>query len=276
MQLPTRRATNEIIMHPERHFILTHGRSGSNFLVNSINMHPDLTNYGEVLGEWTVPYKLYRIMSVFDVALDKYLDKLYSNAPLFYSAQVASAISHITKGKPVNFKRKSNLKSLGFKDFAFLLEKRQLLSYLENRQDIKIIHLVRKNHLKRYVSLLNMRNTGIVKSEENKKNNKITVNIKDTIENLEIFEKEIMTGNLIVEKLDSHRVLNIDYDKYFENSQSITDTNNMVFQFLGVTELDILSKQQKIMSNNLMECIENYHELYEALKGTRFENLLTD
>ncbi len=263
-------------MPPERHFILTHGRSGSNFLVNSINMHPDLTNYGEVLGEWTVPYKLYRIMNVFNVAPDKYLDKLYSNAPLFYSAQVASAISHIAKGKPVNFKRKSRLKSIGLKDFAFLLEKWQLLNYLENRSDIKIIHLVRKNHLKRYVSLLNMRNTGIVKSEENKKNNQVTLDIKDTIKNLEIFEKELMTGNSIIEKLEPHRVLNIDYDKYFENSQSIIGTNNKVFRFLGVTELDISSSQQKIMSDKLEDCIKNYPELYEALKGTRFENLMTD
>ena len=40
-----------------KHFIFTSGRSGSNYLSNTLNISKKCVNYGEVLGEWTVPYK---------------------------------------------------------------------------------------------------------------------------------------------------------------------------------------------------------------------------
>lgn len=42
-----------------KHIILTNGRSGSNYISGVLNSHPHITNYGEVLGEWTVPYMIY-------------------------------------------------------------------------------------------------------------------------------------------------------------------------------------------------------------------------
>ncbi len=40
-----------------RHIILTSGRSGSNYLANTLNQHPQIVNYGEVLATTLIPYK---------------------------------------------------------------------------------------------------------------------------------------------------------------------------------------------------------------------------
>ncbi|MEL4894915.1 hypothetical protein [Crocosphaera sp. Alani8] len=55
------------------------GRSGSNYVAGVINQHPQLVNYGEVLGEWTLPYRLYEKLANHKVPVDSYLDYIYSN-----------------------------------------------------------------------------------------------------------------------------------------------------------------------------------------------------
>ena len=46
-----------------RHIILTNGRSGSNNIANTLNLHAQLVNFGEVLGSWTLPRRLYELSS---------------------------------------------------------------------------------------------------------------------------------------------------------------------------------------------------------------------
>jgi len=106
-----------------RHFILTHGRSGSNFLANCLNKHQSLVNYGEVLGEWTQPYRLFKLYKKAGKGWPEYLDALYTSSTLFYAAQSVSALKHLKTGRKINFKRKSAIKSLGVKDFVFLANK---------------------------------------------------------------------------------------------------------------------------------------------------------
>ena len=71
-----------------RHLILTHGRSGSNFLTNSLNLHPQVVNYGEVLGDWTLPCKLRKLNLLNSESYEQYLDQLYTSSPLYYCAQL--------------------------------------------------------------------------------------------------------------------------------------------------------------------------------------------
>ncbi len=263
---------------PGKHFVLTHGRSGSNFLVNSINLHPDLVNYGEVLGEWTLPYKLYQFSRVWYQGWPVYLDSLYTKKALFYASQLVSAFSHIKKHKPLNLKRFRDIQSIGIKDFAFLLEKRDLLDYLVSRDDIKIIYLSRDNHLKRYISLLNMKKTGQVLSEGNfnlSSKNCHSVNIPELLSSLDQYEKEEKAGLEILAKIQDSRKLLIEYDHYFSSEEVIKEINREVFSFLGVENFQLVSQHKKIMSNNLPEIICNFDEVAEALSGTEYEKYLS-
>jgi hypothetical protein len=60
----------------QSHIILTNGRSGSNFVVNIINQHPQILNYGEVLGEWTILRKLHKVGILRSSDDREYLDKI--------------------------------------------------------------------------------------------------------------------------------------------------------------------------------------------------------
>ncbi|MEM7581601.1 MAG: hypothetical protein AAF316_17540, partial [Cyanobacteria bacterium P01_A01_bin.80] len=74
-----------------KHLILTNGRSGSNYLVTLFNSHPQITNYGEVLGDWTLPYKLNKKIKfglpLFD-NYHNYLNYIYNSKLFFYSSQI--------------------------------------------------------------------------------------------------------------------------------------------------------------------------------------------
>ncbi len=261
----------------DRHFILTHGRSGSNFLANSINNHPSLVNYGEVLGEWTPAYRLFSHFNKMGLVLDwnAYLDTLYSSTLLFYFAQTHSALSKLLKRQKSNFKCKASVKSLGIKDFCFLLEKRGLLSYLQDRPDIKIIYLTRRNHLKRYLSLLNMKSSGIVKTESTLlQQNKYIIDVDDLLLKIEVFREEEMIGDRLVKSVPQSKLMTIDYEEYFFDTKSVNKTNSMIFKFLGVEEIQLASQQRKILSSKAIDHIANYAEVSSALRQAGYDYYL--
>ena len=51
---------NSSVVDQGRHFILTNGRSGRNYFVQARNKQPQIANYGEVLGDWTLAGKYVR------------------------------------------------------------------------------------------------------------------------------------------------------------------------------------------------------------------------
>jgi len=257
----------------KRHFILTSGRSGSNYLTNTLNQHPHIVNYGEVLGEWTLAYKIHKPFERL-LSWRHYLDILYNSTIIYYFAQFISLHSHLKKNESINFKQKREITNIGIKDFAFLLRNRTLLTYLESSSDIKVIYLHRRNILKRYLSLIKMNTSGIVKTDIHLKNASVFVDIEDLFLKLKVYSQETKLEEEIVSTLPEERLLEIIYEEYFLDTASRTSTNNKVFKFLGVTPIPVESKQKKIGNDNLQEYIRNYEEVYKILKGTEFEEYL--
>jgi hypothetical protein len=85
-----------------KHIIFTHGRSGSNYLRDLLNTHPHVTNYGEVLGDWTLPQKLHKIGWGGQSNIE-FLERVYSSQSFFYLAQLYSTYEHVRKRKPRQF-----------------------------------------------------------------------------------------------------------------------------------------------------------------------------
>ena len=252
----------------DRHFILTHGRSGSNFLANTFNQHPNLVNFGEVLGDWSRPYQLYNLICRFrKISWAQFLELLYSSDPLFYLAQWYSlSRGLISERKLKSIKSKSDIKSLGLKDFVFLLDRRGLSDYLAQQTDVKVIYLTRRNHFSRYLSIINMHASGVVKTESGSSSGaRYTVDIDDLLDNLKRFREEEDIGDKIIEALPSERVISIDYEEYFDSDESIKNTHARVFNFLAVPPIDVASKQRKILSRDLSDHINNFAEVKNAL-----------
>ncbi|WAL61327.1 hypothetical protein [Thermocoleostomius sinensis] len=256
----------------QRHIILTNGRSGSNYLVNLLNSHPHVINYGEVLGDWMLPYKLHKRFKLGGNSVTEYLDYIYSSKVFFYSAQTYSAFSRLRNQKQPRVKHWNQIQSIGIKDFSINFQKRQLQSFFQHQSDILVINLYRENALKRVLSRFVMRRTGTIKVEQNQGNvrEKMYIPIDTVLHDLAIFEQETHDQFELISKLPARNVLNIRYEDLFESEQAQNHYRDRIFEFLNVEPVSVKSSHRKILSDDLSTVVSNYEELYTALKETSF------
>ena len=89
-----------------QHFVLTIGRSGSNTLVNALNQHPQVLNYGEVLGDWNTIRKLYnRLPAALTSGEAAYLDAVLHNPVLARALNGYRNLSYLRRGGRAEMKR---------------------------------------------------------------------------------------------------------------------------------------------------------------------------
>lgn len=258
----------------DRHIIFTNGRSGSNFIANTLNLHPEVVNFGEVLGEWTLPYRVYKKFSLLGISHTKYIEFIFNSPFIFYSAQLISHISHYRRGIPANLKKRGKIKSLGVKDFSFLIQRRNLADWLINQKNIKVIYLYRENLLKRYLSLVMMERTGVVKSEKNMQTLSVNIDINNMLSELDLYKAQRDYEEQIIEKIQEDRVVRLCYEEYFSSEKKMASENNKIFDFLGVSPIKSKSSHKKINSDNLATLIENFEEVKSSLKSSCYKKFI--
>ncbi|MGR8929514.1 MAG: sulfotransferase domain-containing protein [Gammaproteobacteria bacterium] len=258
-----------------KHIIFTSGRSGSNYLSNTLNLSSECVNYGEVLGEWTVPHKFVYTKLFKGENVGGYLELVYSSDIIFYLGQLYSCFSHLKAGRKVNFKWKNKVSSVGIKDFLVTMEGNDgSFQYIMDNPEIKIIYLYRENILNRYISVIYLGETKQSVSYEGNKNHKVFIELDDFFNKMEIYESERNREEAFLEGLPDHDILRIEYEDYFKDTDSINTWNKRVFEFLGLRPISAFSQQKKIMSKSLEDNISNYDELLSAVKGTEYEKYL--
>ncbi|WP_013324461.1 hypothetical protein [Gloeothece verrucosa] len=259
-----------------KHIILTNGRSGSNYISGVLNSHPHITNYGEVLGEWTVPYMIYDKFFKYRMSSESYLDYMYNSKFFFNAAQIYSAYSKIKRKEKINFKSYKQIKSLGIKEFSINFFRRNIDNYLASKKNIFVINLYRENSLARLVSIEAMTTTGIVSTQKKLGKIKIYLNPEGILERLNIFEKEKKDQFDLIENLEQKFIFNISYEEYFASPESQRELTKKIFEFLKVEPIDVTLNQKKILSRKLSNTVENYEEIVSILKGTQYEQYLFD
>ncbi|MCB1491392.1 MAG: sulfotransferase [Rhodobiaceae bacterium] len=258
---------------PARHFILTLGRSGSNFFVNALNQHPQVFNFGEVLGEWMVVRKMQRRAFFMPKDDAGYLDYMYKSRLMLFGAQLNKKRQAARGGAPYVWKPRAEIRSVGIKDFSLNLIEFGLQSYLADRPDIKVICLRRTHVFERALSYIMLKATGVVSTVGGKpaKSDKTVTIDPQTLhtilsnvarENDELAE---MAGALAPD-----RVLDIEYETYFGRPETQEATNVALFEFLGVPPIAVKQAHRKIITKKPSEIIENYDECRAFLSGTPF------
>jgi len=263
----------------KRHVILTSGRSGSNYLANTLNLHPQVVNYGEVLGSWTLPWKFFRPLHFLGGGVLSYLEYIYSSRVFFILAQIYSSFSHVKKGKPIKYKHYSHIQCIGVKDFFINFESRAAFDFILNQPEIDVIYLSRCNILRRYLSVLHMAKSKTATSEGVKLQvHQVQVDVKHMLHNLMILEQEVRREEAMLKRIEEagHRLMRINYEDYFKSAKAIESTNKKVFQFLGVKPIALLSEHRKILPNSFSDIIINDQEVMSALKGTAYEVYLQE
>ncbi len=261
----------------QRHVILTRGRSGSNHLSNTLNLHPEIVNFGEVFGDWTLVYKLYRRWcGLRRTSINELLEFVYGSRVFYDLGQLYSLVEHIKKRKKVNFKPWHRVKSVGIKDFIHIAQERGALEFFTTNEDMVIIHLYRRNILRRYLSAKFVDHTGVALSEKGApaKRGKLVVDREDMLERLATFAGFLEEESALLGGLPNHRVKSICFEDYFANPEATAGFHREVFEFLGVQPIEQGSRQQKMSPKHIADMVENFDEMRQWLGGTPYEQYL--
>jgi hypothetical protein len=138
-----------------------------------------------------------------------------------------------------------------------------------NQNDVKIIHLVRYNLLKRLVShkIANTRNL----NNTRKALKPIKINVDPKIL-LKDFRKRQKRFEEYRRKFRDIPFLEVSYESMLDDHQT---EMKRILKFLGVDQLIPLTTDLvKMNPDSLGELIENYNEVKQTLMNTEFENFL--
>ncbi len=238
-----------------RFVILTQARTGSNMLSSMLDAHPAVRCFGEAFNpgssfgyeNWVQKSLLRKFCNRFlrDYCVETYLDSLLSVKP------------------------SDNLRSIGFRViYPGQFDRWSNFRYYWRTHDFKIISLVRRNLLRKYVSSIIASSEGVWSTQEHR-------GAAARVEvDLEHFRRNIKRMETIYQLIDTltieFRGIQVSYEELSSNGDSIMKT---LLEFLGVEEVNVDAMKSKTAQQNperLSELIANYEEVASALSNTQY------
>lgn len=221
----------------DKFVIVASARTGSNLLVSYLNSHPGIETGAEIFG-------LLKGRSCNEVWND------------FYSY------------------KSRKVKLAGFKIFyphPLDSDDHSVWDIIEKDKDIKIIHLVRENKLKTFVSgaIARKTNQWTRKSDqriplEEKRIEIDTEALIDKLRKVENYENDAR------KRFKDHQFKEISYEMLVADKRKIMSE---IFDFLNMSEMEIDTSHKKQNTEGLHELIINYDAVIETLSKTEFKYL---
>lgn len=218
--------------------IVSSGRSGSNLLVSLLNSHENVEAHGELFRFLNGDSSLKRWNEIF------------------------------------NYKNK-NIQTAGFKLFyyhPFDGENTDIWNILQSDKSIKIIHLIRENRIRVYVSLMVANKTGKWRNKSGKaksiEDKRISLDADEFIKWAEQKEKyETDTRK----KFKDHPFFEVSYENLVRNRETVFDN---LLTFLGVSKMKLHSALRKQNSEKLEDLIVNYDEFKQVILKSKYAKYL--
>jgi hypothetical protein len=168
---------------------------------------------------------------------------------------------------------------VGFQAMYNRVDTPSVRRYLQERMDIRIIHLRRENLLKQYVSkALLTKKRGTKKDQPWSPHATEPVPVVSTRISPEKAIREMRkVRDLFTEFerfLEGHRRIQLVYEEMINGQSLSTAAWAAVSELLEIEPAEAASDQIKINPDNLRAMVENYEELAASLKGTEFERFL--
>ena len=260
----------------ERHVILTLGRSGSNTLCDMLNQHPEVLNFGEVLGEWNAIRKLQRKLPFLPREDEAFLDWVLYSSSFFRTVNEIRSAKKTLGGKRVAAKRFRDISTFGIKDFSLNFIEFGLSHYLDNRPDLKVLGLLREDVVDRMISNAMLGATGVIKTTSASSGGRKTLRIDPAsiARLLADIESENADLDAMLARLPDARKHVIRYDDLFLDPEKRHETMTGVFEFLGVAPVQTEERMVKIIRAPVSDVIENFEDCVAAVRGTLHETLL--
>jgi LPS sulfotransferase NodH len=239
--------------------ILTTQRTGSTFLVECLDSHPEVRCLGEMLagGHFWVPDVVYK---------SRYATKAYRylRSGAWYPTRMMTR--YFARGdRPV----------MAFKAMYNHIRPAWTLRYLRKHTEIRILHLRRHNLLKQYVSnlLLSVKRDKPWQPHATAPVTPASIHVSSDA--ALAYMRRIRAEYDAHEQLfSSHQRLPLTYETMIDGQFLQKDVARAVCAFLGIAEHPMRSKLVKMNPVRLQEMVRNYDELAAAIRGTEFADLV--
>ncbi|VEP18894.1 putative Sulfotransferase [Hyella patelloides LEGE 07179] len=234
--------------------ILCRSRTGSNLLLNQLQFHENVRMFYEVFSPDNSPKEFWDYIN-HDIQI---IRDLKNNNP------IKLIDDFVYREMPLN------ISAVGFKLFYYHARKgkqQEIWQYLEDRQDIKIIHLVRRNLLKVHVSQQMALATNSWYLKNGKKLDSNTIIELDYEQTRRAFEetKKLEAENEIF--LKNHQILKIFYEDIVQNNVLEMEK---IQNFLEVKHTPVYISTKKQSTKSLPKKIKNYSELKTSFQGSPY------
>jgi LPS sulfotransferase NodH len=239
-----------------RAIILATQRTGSTFLVECLQSHPEIECSGEILnGALDVPVPTYR--GPLNLVLKGW--------------RLAKTGSWMPRRRLDAFYGRGSAKVRCFKIMYNHLSRPFVLRYFLEFEDVRVMHLRRHNLLKVHVSTLLMDKRREVHATAPKETVWIRVNPAKAIASM---RKARALYEAIDKTFERHPRLQIGYESLFDGKYLQADTCRRICDFLGVQQHRMESQLVKLNPESLRDMVINYDELEVAISRTEFANML--
>ena len=230
---------------PEQKFVIFgQPRTGSTLLVELLNSHPKIHCENEILNAEVYKKVLFPSLYV-QGRCAKFPNKVYAFKIIMFQLPE----EHYTD--PEQFML--NLSDQGW----------------------KIINTIRNDSLRSVISVMVAisRKQWHSREKNSFKNQKVSIDCHRLIELLERREIYQAKEQEILDKLDHIKVI---YEKDLLLAENHQKTSDRVFDYLGLESVPVETKLLKVTSNQLSDVIENYAEVVENLRATKYAKLLSN
>lgn len=220
-----------------RFIVLSHARSGSNFLISLLNSNLTIEAEGEIM------------VNVGDQDPEESLNRFFTK------------------------KRPTYIRARGFKVFYYHpldFDEDTFWSLLKSIDDLYVIHLKRRNHLRMLTSTKLAKKTGKWASSDSVQNvdpseKKITFTMEELIQKFEKVEYWEEKGKTY---FSDQKYIAITYEDLVENRNA---TIEEISAFLGTNFVKSSTTLQKQNPEPLEDLITNYDDLKQQFSGTRWD-----
>ena len=237
-------------------FIITCApRTGSTMLRMMLNRHPHIICFGEAITLDGKPNLGRKIHKKINKTSDELAEILFGDSVNFLYEYIFNQEDCEAVGVKIKYRQLEE-------QFQEIFDK------IANDKTISIIHLTRKNLLKRYVSnrLSGSKKTPhvILNSQEQQAQPKVKINVQKCLEDISAVQE---AESRFRKYFKNHKLFEIVYEDILANrSQQMAELQ----EFLGVQPKELEPKTLKINSDNLEDIVENYQELVMEIKETSY------
>jgi len=234
--------------------ILSSRRSGSIYLQSLLNSHPEILCGGEIFtkkSQFMNDFLRKNNIQFKDINPEEYIKSFFSRQPK----------------KKINY--------LGFRLFYNHLrrERESIWNTLKNTPDLCLIHLQRKNILKKYLSLnlaIKTSSWSRKKMEPEQEYKPININYVECRKYFRREEKNIRNAALFFK---NNKMIDVYYEDLAADKNPETDK---IQEFLGLEPETLSCDFVKQNMQSLSELISNYSDLKEKFENTEWEIFFED